>query len=323
MYIKKADYKKIEENLVVGDFPLNIAVEPGNYCNLNCIMCANDKLKRKRGFMDIKLYKKIVDEIAKENPNTRLWLDFYGEPLLAKYKLYYMIDYAKKRGLTNINMNTNGTLLDDEMIEMILDSGIDFISVDIDGFSKEVYESIRLGAGRDVVYDNVVRLIQKKEERGIRKPILEVKVIEMEENKEEIKEIIDYWSKFKIRINVRKKSTWAGNTISEDNVIEEQRYACAYAIGQCVIGWDGRVAACGWDCEIEAQQGDVNSQTIKEIWNNKRQNLIRLHMEHKFEELPTLCKKCSDWKCVGGELRLDEDGKNYDRNYEANKKMIY
>ena len=46
-------------------------------------------------------------------------------------------------------------------------------------------------------------------------------------------------------------------------------------------------------------------------------------MEHKFEELPTLCKKCSDWKCVGGELRLDEDGKNYDRNYEANKKMIY
>ena len=42
-----------------------IYVEITNHCNLNCIMCNNDKLKRKRGFMDISLYKKIIDEIVK------------------------------------------------------------------------------------------------------------------------------------------------------------------------------------------------------------------------------------------------------------------
>lgn len=90
------------------EFPLNVIVEVGNHCNLNCTTCINDKLTRKKGFMDIFLYKKIIDEIADNNVYCRVWLDFYGELLLVKYKLYYMIDYAKKKGLKNININTNG-----------------------------------------------------------------------------------------------------------------------------------------------------------------------------------------------------------------------
>ena len=73
-----------------------------------------------------------------------------------------MIDYAKKKGLTSVNMNSNGTLLDDEMAEMILDSGIDFISFDCDGFSAEVYEKIRVNGKRDIFYNNLLNLIKKK-----------------------------------------------------------------------------------------------------------------------------------------------------------------
>lgn len=41
------------------------------------------------------------------------------------------------------------------MTDMLLDSGIDFISFDCDGFSSEVYEKIRVNAKRDVVYHNI------------------------------------------------------------------------------------------------------------------------------------------------------------------------
>ena len=61
-------------------------------------------------------------------------------------EIYYLIDYAKKQGIQNVDMNTNGTLLKPESAEMLLDSGIDYISTDCDGFSAEVYESIRRGA---------------------------------------------------------------------------------------------------------------------------------------------------------------------------------
>ena len=106
------DVTKIESKYEMKDFPLNIIIEPGNYCNLNCSTCIHDRLTRPKGSINILLYKKIIDEIAEINPYTRIWLDFYGEPLLQKYKLYYMIDYAKKKGLMNIEINTNGTLLD-------------------------------------------------------------------------------------------------------------------------------------------------------------------------------------------------------------------
>lgn len=145
----------IESNLVITEFPLNIAIEPSNYCNLNCIMCAHDKLTRAKGKMDIRLYKKIIDEISQENPDTRVWLDYYGEPLLLQFKLFYLINYAKQKGLTNVCINTNATLLTEEISEMLIDSGIDFISIDCDGYSKEVYEKIRVNAKRDEVYTNI------------------------------------------------------------------------------------------------------------------------------------------------------------------------
>lgn len=55
---------------------MNVIVEVGNHCNLNCTTCINDKLTRKKGFMDIFLYKKIIDEIADNNVYCRVWLDF-------------------------------------------------------------------------------------------------------------------------------------------------------------------------------------------------------------------------------------------------------
>ena len=141
-------YEEINEQLEgkykLTAYPLNIGIEITNNCNLNCIMCNHDKMKRTKGFMQLDTYKKIIDETAIEQPGTRIWLDFYGEALLAGWKLYYMIDYAKKAGLTNICINTNGTVMKQEYAEMLIDAGVDYISLDCDGFTKEVYESVRV-----------------------------------------------------------------------------------------------------------------------------------------------------------------------------------
>ena len=72
---------KLEEKFKIHSFPLNIGIEPSNYCNFNCIMCTHNKITRPKGFMDIRTYKKIIDEVASTNPETRIYLDLYGEPL--------------------------------------------------------------------------------------------------------------------------------------------------------------------------------------------------------------------------------------------------
>jgi radical SAM protein with 4Fe4S-binding SPASM domain len=306
---------EVEKKFKMSEFPLNVAIEVGNHCNLNCTVCANDKITRKRGFIDIFLYKKIIDEISHVNPYTRIWLDYYGEPLLARYKLYYMIDYAKKKGLKSINLNTNGTLLNKEMAEMILDSGIDFISIDVDGFTKEVYEKIRVGASRDVLYDNIEHILKRKEEQNLKKPIIEVKVMEMNENRHEIDKIINYWRERGAWTTIRRLISWGGNCkdIKNDEICD--RIACGNAVGICGITWEGDVINCVMDVDASLVFGNVYNTNIQQIWKERNQNMVTYHMSHEFDKLPTMCQNCTDWKIVG-EMRYDEKGNEIIKNYQ-------
>lgn len=306
----------LEEKYKITEFPLNIGIEITNYCNLNCIMCNNDKLTRPKGYMSMALYKKIIDEIAKENPATRIWLDFYGEALLAGWKLYYMIDYAKKKGCTNICINTNGTLMKPEYADMLLDAGTDYISIDCDGFSKDVYEAIRRGSDRDTFYANVEYLLKENARRGS-KTMIDVKIMEMEENKEEIDTVLDYWQKRGAWTAVRRCSTWVDSDTVANNKLGDgdSRIACGHALGTCVITWDGDVAGCAFDADCHIKFGNICEQTIKSIWERRNQEFVAVHMEHRWEDLDDMCKGCMNWKNIG-EMRYDENGNNIDRNYD-------
>ena len=266
--------KEIEKKFEMKEFPLNVIVEVGNHCNLNCTTCINDKLTRKKGFMDIFLYKKIIDEIADNNVYCRVWLDFYGEPLLVKYKLYYMIDYAKKKGLKNININTNGTLINKEMAEMLLDSGIDLISIDVDGFAKEMYE-----------------------------------------NRHELDKIVEYWTARVAWTTVRRLISWGGQHEGITHEKTDERYACGHAVGVCAITWDGDVVTCAMDADGRTVYGNINNQSIRQVWKERNEKMVCKHLEHKWDELPEVCKHCTDWTIVG-EQRFDENGNAAKRNYD-------
>lgn len=316
--------EQVSKKFQIYDFPLNIVIEPCNFCNLDCIMCAHDKLTRKKGKMDIRLYKRIIDEIALENPNTRIWLDFYGEPLLLQFKLFYLIKYAKKKGLSNVCVNTNGTLLTEEISEMLIDSEIDFISIDCDGFSKEVYEKIRVNANRDDVYKNIEYFADKLAQchkKGIRTPIVEVKIMEMEENKHEIELVMDYWRKRGLWTTKRRLISWAASSENIHIDVNIQRQPCAHAIGIFVITWDGKATNCVMDVDGKFICGDVRQESIKSIWQRRNRTLIEKHMNHKWSELPDICKKCSDWFIVGEE-RFDENGIPVKKNYDKKKEML-
>ena len=314
---------EIEKKYKISDFPLNVSIEPGNGCNLNCIMCAHDKLTRPHGVMSTTLYKKIIDEIAQENVFTRIWLDFYGEPLLIKFKLYYFIDYAKKQGIKSVCINTNGTLLNEEMADMLLDSGIDFISIDCDGFSKEVFEKIRVNANRDIVYNNIENLILKKkkyEDQGRRTPIIEIKINEMKENAQEVDLVMKYWKEKGLWTAKRRLISWAGK-VNAYTILNHDRVACGCGIGILTITWDGIATNCAMDEDAKFPCGDVNKESIKSIWKRRNKTLIEKHMNHDWDNLPTICKNCYDWMIVGEE-RFDEKGNPIVKSYDADKKMI-
>ncbi|HRZ85765.1 MAG TPA: radical SAM protein [Candidatus Paceibacterota bacterium] len=138
--------------------PFKLKMECSSICNLKCIMCPlHVGLKRKQGFLTFDNFKNVFDQIKPAYLN----LTGIGEPFLNK-ELFKIVEYAKKEG-TMVKLDTNATLLTQENIEKILKTGIDYISISIDGVDKKSYEKIRIGSNFELVKDNVKNLTKERD----------------------------------------------------------------------------------------------------------------------------------------------------------------
>ena len=189
----KEDMIKLTElfyNYVKGEVelpypPLGIRIEPTNYCNLQCQMCPQKLMEkyRRKGFMDMGLYKKIIDEIkefskSKVYPHITLYLG--GEPLLHK-NIIEMIKIAKEAEFS-VHLNTNCVLLTPEISFRLLETEIDLIELSFDDLPKQEYESFRKNSNYDFVLSNIINLLKIKKENGFNKTI--VKIVGLRINKD-------------------------------------------------------------------------------------------------------------------------------------------
>ena len=106
-------------------------------------MCPNQFIpKEKKGYMDFGLYKQIIEQIAPHTSSVYLLVG--GESLLHP-KLPEMVAYARRYGI-RVLLNTNATILTPMLSKRLIDAGLSHITFALDGYTKDVYESIRVGA---------------------------------------------------------------------------------------------------------------------------------------------------------------------------------
>lgn len=279
-------------------FPKQVIIETTAYCNQRCIHCAHKTLKRKKGNMELRLYKKIIDEIVKESPSSEVWMAYYGEALMLKNKICEMIRYAKDKGLEKVILNSNAMLLDREMSEMLVDSGLDRFIISIDGFTKETYEKIRVGGVYEDVLANVLSFLEILKAQKTAKPLLEMQFSVMEENKHEVQAFNHFWKSKGVNVKNRPKASWAGRVVAKNLDPSKARVPCKWALNHGAILWDGRFVACGVDSEGLFVAGNVEESTISEIWNATHKNFRQIHLEKRWRDLPEICKNCLDWQTV-------------------------
>jgi len=281
------------------DFPNVVLVDTISYCNLKCSMCSHKDMTRKKGRMSWDLFTKIVDEIAKEDKNTHVWLVFFGEALLLKKtnpSIFDMVKYCKDIGLKNVILNSNGCLLDKESSEKLIDVGLDAIYVGIDGFSEESYNQLRVGGNYKQTVQNVLDLLDVKKEKNSDIDI-QVQFVEMPENEGEKDDFIKFWTSHGANVKIRKKLSWAG--LIESKTVEEikvDRHPCYWIMNSMSITDTGKVTTCAADPNARYVAGDVSKQSLKEVWKGDLKRLRDLHREEKWKLLPYPCDKCEDWK---------------------------
>jgi MoaA/NifB/PqqE/SkfB family radical SAM enzyme len=190
----------------------------------------------------------------------------------------------------------------------LLDSGLDFLGVSIDGDNKEEYESIRIGADFDEVVSNIRTFLEMKKERGQAKPYVSFQMIKLRDNPRQFidPEFIASFDGLPVdEFSFRNPHDWRGEKQGEIAVSKgEKYYPCQVFWSAMSIAWDGRAVGCSADlngCQIF---GDLNQQTIMEVWNGEEMRRHRrLLKEKRYEELP-LCADCHGLWYNGKDLRL-------------------
>lgn len=243
--------------------------------------------------MPFQLWQICADEIAAVSPETQCWFSFIGEPFLEPERLLQMVQYGKRVGLRSLNINTNGVLVTPELSTRILDSGADVVVFGIDGFYRDTYEKIRVKGDRDLLYGNVLHLLAERQKR-IYGPEIQVQFIEMAENELERDTFAQFWLAHGATVKLRNKLSWGGKFETPLAIPNEERISCPWATTMMHVYWDGRIPRCPGDTEGEEGVGNAWDTPLSVLWQRLGE-YRKLHLEHRFAELPDRCRDCKDW----------------------------
>jgi radical SAM protein with 4Fe4S-binding SPASM domain len=273
--------------------PIRLWIEPTSVCNLRCVMCPNKDLTRdQKGFMDLGLFRKIVDEAKGFVFDVHLL--HRGESLLHP-DFFEMVRYAHDAGLVT-RFHTNGTLLDEDKARRLIEAGLDQFAFSFDGFDAASYESIRVNADFEKTVGNIRRFLEIKKELRAKKPVTFVELIHFPDvfektDRAKRKAFIDRFKGLPLdRVHVKELHNWAGDA---GEAKPEGRYSpCTFLWHALIIFWDGAVLPCTQDFFGYYPLGNVRDASIRKIWNNDR--MIELRKKILARDIAGLetCARC-------------------------------
>ena len=260
-----------------------VQIESTNLCNAKCVFCPRDEMHRRQGVMDFDLFAKIVDECAALGI-THVRVHNYGEPFLDK-KLVEKVRYAKEKGIKEVGMISNGSLITEEIAAGMIDAGLDAINISVDAAGKEVFERTRLNLEYDTVINNIRTLARLRKERGRTHPKLILSFVRQDNSADE-QAFIDEWSKVADKVHITDLHNWAGTLNAKSDV----QYPCYRLWLTFTVLWDGRVSLCCADFDGRNVLGDLRTSTIQEIWNSPLYRAAR--RQHLETGGPEICRSC-------------------------------
>ncbi len=177
----------INRDLTVDAFPLRLKLHPSNTCNLRCSMCPQDKsLKKDIGG-------NYVHNLNKLMPYLEELLIFGGEPFACRFTRDIIFgDTITKYPQIHYSTITNGTLLDNNILEKLKHLRLGWFSFSLDSCSKKIYERMRLNASYDKTFSNLENFVRARDKGDISIHNIEINFTIQKENFYEIADFVKY-----------------------------------------------------------------------------------------------------------------------------------
>lgn len=157
--------RQILADIVPLPAPFTLFISPTHRCNFRCYYCTHsksDEEKAASGFQMTDLAPELVEALAGQaaafnGQIRRIVFTGLGEPLMNRTLPDMIRKFAQAKTAGGYEVITNAYLLTPDMTDRLLEAGLTYLRVSIQGVNREQYEK---GAGVAIDYDRLVRQLR-------------------------------------------------------------------------------------------------------------------------------------------------------------------
>jgi spiro-SPASM protein len=273
--------------------PSYLEIELTGRCDLGCIFCYRNTLKKVHPDMGIGLFKKILNDMGSFGLPYSICFGGSGEPLMHG-NFFEILDLARDESLIkNIVIETNGILADANFRYYIVNNNDKKIKTifNINGMNEETYNSIHQGNYFKKIFENITSI---RDEYPVEDGIY-LQVMKINETEPFLDRFYDFWEKYNIPIILQKQNTYLGRitdrTYSDLSPLE--RTPCWHLQRDFNILSDGRVAFCKQDVDGDYVRGDINQESVEQIFMASKDSFLDDYRK-KYKANPD-CTSCNEW----------------------------
>jgi sulfatase maturation enzyme AslB (radical SAM superfamily) len=297
-----AYFLKLEKSAVS---PYLINFELFNECNERCIFCRTNQGEIydanprgcgyiPKGMMDFKIFQSAIAQFKDRLIMIVPYVN--GEPLLYS-DIYRAIQYATDNHIATM-ISTNGILLSAQNSQKLLDAGIDFIKVQISGFTQPTHSIEHLRGNIELIKENLRSLVHLNRQ-GRYGALIMLDYMVYQHNKHELKLAARFSSELGIMFNLR-----LGNRKGLEEVEplaaplpSIANVPCDWLWTVLTIDWNGNIFPC---CDCTTWSNAVSYGCLRSpdtdllnIWNGPQARSLRnTHLQSGRLPIP-ICSTCS------------------------------
>ncbi|MDR2584213.1 MAG: radical SAM protein [Fibromonadaceae bacterium] len=282
--------------------PLNIKIEPIHACNFKCIYCtySTRREENKRRYpLTMEMFQKFIDGCNFNEKIKSISFSGLGEPLLNKDTPKF-ISMSKEIAKETI-LITNGSLLTKTIINKLIEAQLDTIRISLQGLSAEDYKkNCDFNINIQNFLEHLEYFYKNKTNTKIWVKMPDI-ILDSEDKKEKYYELFKDKCDYLMTMTIQRffknskvdysnmqidnsKSMYGGKTKSV--VVCPQPF---YTL--CVLA-DGTIYPCCTFGEYGLSLGNINENTVFEIWNSEKLKKFRLnHLKSTYNNM-SMCKNC-------------------------------